>query len=206
MKQSRFAFYQDLVTQQSWQILQNLKKHISFILIGGWAVYLYTNGLKSKDIDIIIDYAELQKLKKSNEFYKNARLKKYEIKNEGIDIDIYLPYFSQIGLPVEELMSHTTSVQTFTILQKEALLITKIAAYKARKPSIKGQKDLVDIISLLMLNDFDFTFFNKLLKKYGVSEYNKMIVEILKKTREIGELKVNRHFFAKKKKEILTKL
>ena len=46
-------YYHDLVTQKSWEELQQLRKIIDFVLIGGWATYLYTKTLKSKDIDII---------------------------------------------------------------------------------------------------------------------------------------------------------
>ena len=90
------SFYQEMVTQKSWQILQNLKKQVAFILIGGWAVFLYTNSLKSKDIDVIIDYGQLEDLKRTGNVYKNERLRKYEIKREGVDIDIYLPFFSRV--------------------------------------------------------------------------------------------------------------
>ncbi len=199
-------FYQELVTEKSWKLLQRLKKQTDFILIGGWAVYLYTNGLKSKDIDIIIDYDQLEGLKNNNDVYKNERLKKYEIKNEGIDIDIYLPFFSSIGLPVEKLVKYTAKLQTFSLLQKEVLLLTKITAYEDRKASVKGQKDLIDIISLLLLDDFDFIFFKKVLKKYDLEEFKKILIDIVTKTKEIPELKLNRHFFAKRRKEIITRL
>ena len=49
-------FYHELITEKSFKILQDLRKKIKFILIGGWAVFLYARTLKSKDIDIIIDY------------------------------------------------------------------------------------------------------------------------------------------------------
>lgn len=94
-------FYQNTVSHKSWQLLTQLKKKFDFILIGGWAVYLYTQGLKSKDIDIIVDFSELSKLKQAYNIIKNERLQKYEIKTEGIDIDIYLPHYSALGLPTE---------------------------------------------------------------------------------------------------------
>ncbi|PJA52723.1 hypothetical protein CO166_04510, partial [Candidatus Roizmanbacteria bacterium CG_4_9_14_3_um_filter_36_11] len=78
------SFYQSIVTEKSWKMLQMLKKNIDFILIGGWAVYLYAKTLKSKDIDIIVDYQELDKIKKNFQLIKNDRLRKYEIKKEGI--------------------------------------------------------------------------------------------------------------------------
>lgn len=33
-------FYNDLITQKSWQTLKRLAGKIEFVLIGGWAVYL----------------------------------------------------------------------------------------------------------------------------------------------------------------------
>lgn len=200
------SFYQEMVTQKSWQILQNLKKQVAFILIGGWAVFLYTNSLKSKDIDVIIDYGQLEDLKRTGNVYKNERLRKYEIKREGVDIDIYLPFFSRVGLPAEELVTYATSKETFSLLKKEILAVTKIAAYVARKASIKGRKDLIDIISLLLLDDFDYVFFKKILKKYNLHEYNEVVNVIFSKTKDIPELGLNRHFFAKRKKEIVSRL
>lgn len=58
------AYYHDIITEKSWVELKNLAKNIKFILIGGWAVYLFSKTLKSKDIDIIVDYPRLSRLKK----------------------------------------------------------------------------------------------------------------------------------------------
>lgn len=44
-------FYNEIITQKSFVFLQGLKKEYEFVLIGGWAVFLYSHGLKSKDID-----------------------------------------------------------------------------------------------------------------------------------------------------------
>jgi hypothetical protein len=208
MKRLNFntQFYQDLVTEKSWFLLNRLKKEISFVLIGGWAVYLYTNSLKSKDIDIIIDYPALEKLRKDFLIHKNERLKKYEIKKEGIDIDIYLPYYSYLGLAVEKVIKETEQLQGFTVAKKEVLLITKIFAYLKRKTTIKGQKDLIDIISLLLLPDFDFDNFKQIIKKENLTNYQKHLEEIITDVKELPELNLNRHFYSKKKKEILLKL
>src|SRR3989338_3199496 len=97
------AYYHDLVTKQSWQELILLKKLIPFVLIGGWATYLYTKSLKSKDIDIIIDYPALSALKKFYDVHKNERLAKYEAVKGPVQIDIYLPHYSRLGIPAEEI-------------------------------------------------------------------------------------------------------
>lgn len=68
------AFYHDLVTEKSWDELKKLHTICNFTLLGGWAVYLYTHGLKSKDIDILVDYTELPKLRSRYNFSKRTFL------------------------------------------------------------------------------------------------------------------------------------
>ncbi|PJA53441.1 hypothetical protein CO166_01825, partial [Candidatus Roizmanbacteria bacterium CG_4_9_14_3_um_filter_36_11] len=136
---------------------------------------------------------------------KNDRLRKYEIKKEGIDINIYLPYFSDLGLPVEKLIKHQDRNQGFTILKKEVLLVTKLKAYQGRGVTIKGVKDKIDIISLVLLPDFDFDFWRNFIKKERISVYSELIDKILLEIKEVPELNLNQHAFAKKKKEIIKK-
>ena len=84
-------FWHDAVTEKSFIFLQGLRKNFKFVLIGGWAVYFHTKALKSKDIDIVVGFEELAKLRQSFPLIKNDRLSKYEIKAEGFDVDIYVP-------------------------------------------------------------------------------------------------------------------
>ena len=72
-------FYRDQVTQKSWQLLQDMAKKYKFVLIGGWAVWLYTHQLKSKDIDLVVEFDQLERLRQDFSLTKNDRLKKYEI-------------------------------------------------------------------------------------------------------------------------------
>ena len=73
-------YWSTIITQKSWEILQQIKPKIDFVLIGGWATYLWTRAHKSKDIDIVIDFDELAKLRKKYSVKKNDNLKKYETK------------------------------------------------------------------------------------------------------------------------------
>lgn len=196
-------FYQQFLTDKSFSILTQLKKQFKFTLIGGWAVYFYTNSLKSKDIDMIIDYSQLEEFKKEFMIEKNERLKKYQIKIEEIDIDIYLPFYSNLGLPVEKIIKKTTLLNGFTLLEKEVLLITKLKAYQDRGASVKGQKDLIDIISLVLLEDFDFKYLSKLVKEHHLEKYFGVLEKLILETREIPEIKLNQHVFAKKRKKLL---
>ncbi|MEK6936320.1 MAG: hypothetical protein AABW67_06030 [Nanoarchaeota archaeon] len=117
-------FWNSLLTEKSWKILHEIKHKYNFILIGGLAVYLLTRQQKSKDIDIVIDLTELKKFDK-NELRKNDNLKKYEIKNEEIDIDIYLEYYSKLNIPVEDIKNYAVEIEGFRVLCPEALLISK---------------------------------------------------------------------------------
>lgn len=197
--------YHDLITEKSWKFLQELKRRYRFILIGGWAVYLYTNSLKSKDIDFICDYKTLQELKNKFELIKNERLKKYEIQMPEFDIDIYMPFFSELGIPVEDLQNMTTSIEGFTALNLEALLVTKQFAYANRKHSLKGEKDKIDILALLY-RGINFKEYEKLLDTYQFSYLKKELREILTKTREVPELDLNQHAFSLFKKRLLPRL
>ncbi len=183
------TFYHDLITKKSWQTLQNLKRQVDFILIGGWAVWLYTKSLKSKDIDIIVNYDQLEKLRQFYPITKNDRLKKYEARNEEVQIDIYLPHYSQIGIPAEEIIKNIQTLETFSVPKIETLLALKLYVYSQRQLSAKGQKDRLDILSLLLLT--------------SPVKLSKELINIIKETTKIPELNINEHVWSKKKKELL---
>lgn len=196
-------YYHDLVTEKSFEILKFLRRQYNFILIGGWAVFLYTNSLKSKDVDIVLDYEVLSKLKEDFEMTKNERLKKYEIKIEGIDIDIYLPYFSDPGLPCEEIKKFVTRKEGFNAPIPEVLLILKQNVFRERKGSQKGEKDKIDIFSLLLLENFNLKKYKKILREYKKEGLKIQLKELLKETKEIKELKLSQYKIAQLKKKIL---
>lgn len=198
-------FYHNLITEKSWKTLQDLKSKYKFILIGGWAVFIYTHGLKSKDIDFICDYEELEKLRQNYDLIKNQRLKKYEIKQDNTDIDIYLPFFSDLGIPCNEIQKNTIKYFGFVVPKIEILMILKQHAFQDRIGSTKGEKDKIDIISLLQQN-FDFNFYLKTLKKLKKQNFVSDLKKIFKITIEVPELNLNQHQFSKFKKSILGKI
>lgn len=199
-------FYHPLVTEKSFQILQSLRKKYRFILIGGWAVFLYTGALKSRDIDLILEYEELEKLSREFTLSKNQRLRKYEIKQEEIDIDIYLPYFSDPGLPAEEIKKYTAQIEGFVVPIPELLLILKQRAYYQRKDSLRSQKDKIDIFSLLKSTEIDWELYRKILKKHEQEKLRQELIDLLGLTFEIKEIKLNRHLLSKLKRELLKKI
>lgn len=199
-------FYHNLITEKSFKILQDLRREYKFILIGGWAVFLYTHTLKSKDIDLIIEYEELEKIRKRFFLTKNDRLKKYEISLDGIDIDIYLPFYSNLGLPVEEIKNYVQSLEGFTVPRPEILLILKQKAYLDRVGTPKGEKDKIDILAILSKIDLDFTFYKKILKDYRLEKYLIHLKDLLQSVVQVPELDLNAFQYSKLKKKILTQL
>lgn len=196
-------FYHNLITTKSWQFLQTLKKKYDFILIGGWAVFLYTQALKSKDIDLILDFEQLEKLKKEFSVFKNERLKKYEARKEEVEIDIYVPFYSHPGIPAEEMKKFSLSLEGFKVPQKEALALLKQKALMSRKESVKGRKDLGDLISLFRLADFDWEKYQALVQEYNLKSLTLETAALIKKVRKIEELNLNPHQTSRLKKKIL---
>ena len=195
-------YYHDLVTQKSWIELQNLKQMFNFVLIGGWAVYLYTKTLKSKDIDIIIDFDKLSILEKHYSLFKNDRLKKYEAVLDEVQIDIYLPHYSQIGIPVEVLIKQVYKTEGFTVLDINYLVSLKIYTLSKRGRTPKGRKDFIDLISLINTNLVDLTKVVEIIKKYNFQTSLNKFIEFLNENLELPELEINKHKFSKIKKDI----
>ena len=199
-------YYHDVITQKSFAYLKELRKKYKFILIGGWAVYLYSQSLKSKDIDIIVDYDELARMREMSEVFKNDRLRKYEINEGNFDIDIYVPHYSRLGIEVDEAINNPTNIDGFVVPQLEILFLLKLFAWHNRRGSAKGQKDELDIFSLCFLPEFNWEKYIDFFQKFNFSLYNQEFIKLLKNTRSVKELGINEQKMAKLRKEILGKI
>ena len=198
-------FWNSQLTEKSWKLLQELKKKYDFVLIGGWATYLWTKQQKSKDIDIVVGIKELQKLKAEN-LSKNDNLKKYEIKTEEIDIGIYVSYFSKLAIAPEKLKKYARKLEGFNVVSPEALIILKQGAYEDRKNSVKGEKDTIDILSLLFFTNVDFKSYNSILKEHSLNNYKTRLIGLLKNFKDYNSLNLTPMEFKIKKKLIFDEL
>lgn len=193
-------FWNDEITETSWKKLISLRNTLDFVLIGGWAVYLYTKLHKSKDIDIVIDYSVLNKLQKEYTLNKNERLKKYEIKLEdGFDIDIYLSGYSILSFPVKDILENTMIREGFKVPRPEILLLLKLGAFMNRKNSIKGGKDAIDILGIMFYADIDFEFLKKIIEKHKLEGCQKELLNVLNEFElsMIKYLNLNQNSFSK---------
>ena len=202
-------FWNSLLTEESQKLLLNLKSlesenKIKFVLIGGWAVWLHTKMLKSKDIDIILkDFESLNFFKENYKASKNDKLKKYEIKIGDVDIDIYVPYFSEFIIPVEELIKYDIKIEDLNVLTPEMLLILKQQAEIARGSTVKGMKDKVDIISLC--NKINFQEYHNILEKYDLLNLRTRLKSIIKNFNEPGYLNLDFIGLKRLKRDLLKK-
>ncbi|MBI2574296.1 hypothetical protein HYV82_00225 [Candidatus Woesearchaeota archaeon] len=199
-------FWSEQQAENSWKVLQQLKGKLDFILIGGWAAYLLAKLQKSVDIDIILDLKELDKCRKMFDVTKNDNLRKYQIKIEGVDIDIYVPFYSKLPIPAERLAEHATAIESFTVLKPEALLILKQAAEQGRRASAKGQKDRIDIMGLLIYASPDLEHYKELLRTYKLEEYKEELKEMIRTFDGYKYLGLNQRQLKLKKKELLGEL
>ena len=201
-------FWNSLLTEKSWRIMQELKKEdFRFIVIGGWAAYLWTKQHKSKDIDILIlNFDDLEHVEKKYDLRKNDNLKKYEIKIEEIDIDIYIPYYSKLTLDIGFIANHTTKVEGFEVVLPEILLILKQGAELDRKDSIKGQKDRIDIMTLLCYSKIDFKSYNNIIEQHKLVNYRQRLRQIITTFKDLKHLNTNANDYTKVKRQLLEKL
>ena len=204
-KFNKMEFWNSQLTEKSWRLLQEIRKKYNFILIGGWSTYLWTKQQKSKDIDIVVSLTELQKLKQED-LRKNDALKKYEIKSDEIDIDIYLEYYSKLTIPPEDIKKYTSQIEGFNVASQEALLVLKQGAEIDRENSIKGEKDRADIVSLMLFANPDYNAYLKILKNYSKEEYFHRLVKILKDFREYNIVGLSPKEFKSKKEKTLEQL
>lgn len=200
------AYYRDSVTEASWQLLQKLKRQYEFCLIGGWAVWLYTKQLKSKDIDLVVAPEELSRIRGKYALIKNDRLKKYEFRQKEVQIDVYSAYYSDLGIVSEEILANQIVKEGFKIPAVELLIILKLVAWLGRRGTGKGRKDLIDIISLLDLDDFNqekMKYWLKLAKLVKSVEELRNSISQLSAVEEMG---LNQHQIARRKKVWLERL
>ena len=189
------VYYRDSVTEASWQLLKELKRQFQFCLIGGWAVWLYTRQLKSKDIDLVVKPEELSRIRRKYELFKNERLKKYEFRQGEAQVDVYAAYYSELGIEAEKILQDCRIVEGFSLPLPEVLFILKLAAWLDRKSSPKGRKDLIDLVSLLETQKLD----RDKLKHQRI----KILIKELKLLGSLPELNLNQHQLARAKKRWL---
>lgn len=135
------------------------------IFIGGMATYLYgsDNLLPvniSHDVDFIIKKDDINDVETMYGPLKiNNRLKKREFIIGETQYDLYIEFQHGLKFDYSELQKHSNIIQGVRVPALEHLLALKTLAYIDRKESLKGEKDLRDIITMILL-----------INKYGINK------------------------------------
>lgn len=177
-------FWNDIATEKSWQVLRSMAKKFSFILIGGWACYLLTKTMKSKDIDIIADFETLDRIRQKFPVKKTGFLRKYEARIGDTSVDIYVSHYSRFMLPAKDIERSALDVEGFRIPSPEVMVLLKQHAETERKYSAKGQKDRVDIMNLLVNSGFNAKEYLRLTGAYGLGGCRERLLEIVREARK----------------------
>jgi len=194
-------FWNENVIESSWKVLQELRKEFDFILIGGWASWLITKTLKSRDVDIVVDYQELEKIRLRYDLKHNSNLRKYEIRIRGIDVDIYVPHYSKIGIDLSKIK--IVKIQGFKVVCPEQLLIMKQFVWKKRTGE-KKKKDEIDIFALVTVVDFDK--YKEFLKQENKMSYIDDLISVVKNFKDYKYLNLTPRKFKLLKEKILKEL
>ncbi|MBI2508222.1 hypothetical protein HYV89_04690 [Candidatus Woesearchaeota archaeon] len=165
--------WNETVVEKSYDILNKIKEELDFIIIGGWASWFHTKTVKSKDIDIYVDFGDFFNFQKSlaNKgifISLNQKLKKYESKIDDVDIDIYTPNYCDLIIPCKDVFFEKwfKKIDGFNVILPEPFLILKLKAEENRSGTIKGFKDRIDILAMIHKSDLDRKFLSEIEKRY----------------------------------------
>ena len=159
-------FYRDDQVRDAQAMLDRLRQVVpDAVVLGGWAVFLYTRGQRSTDVDIAVDFEVFGRLQAAfpGQITKNNNLRKYELIVDKVEVDILVGHFSNAGIPIEHVLEPTQSISGFRVMSTEGLLAMKLCAWMDRSGRPKGDKDEADVLSLLRAVEFDWSRYREII-------------------------------------------
>ena len=143
------------------RLLDNVKEISALIpgavFIGGVAVFLHASKTMqeiaeaSHDADLFIGLCDLADLRDIEELTSNRRLDKQQFIKDGFEFDVYVERNNSLAVPYDDILLCSSNINDIRVASLGHLLILKSDAAISRKGSAKGQKDMRDIIRILML-------------------------------------------------------
>jgi hypothetical protein len=163
-------FWNNDKTDRSLLVLRSLSKGIGFVLIGGWAVYMYVNSQKSEDVDIAVEPDRL-------DFFRRHGISEYEglpIKYSvvgGTIVNLFINGYADQALPVpvSRIMSDYTLIDDIKVVRKELLLLLKLWGY-FRSDDTKLRKDMIDVLTLVFYGGIDLRKFARYISEYKIEK------------------------------------
>ncbi|MEW5996958.1 MAG: hypothetical protein AB1657_05185 [Candidatus Micrarchaeota archaeon] len=109
---------------------------------------------------------------------------------------------------MEKLEECVSNAQGMRVPSPEALVILKQGAEIGRRGSIKGRKDIIDIITILLHSSFSLKKYQELATKYGLKGFEEELEKevLLFSTKDLEYIGINLNEFAKWKRNFLKEL
>jgi len=168
MRNMPMQFWNEEQTKKSRELLNMLASSVDFVLIGGWAVYMYIRQQMSLDVDLAITYNSLEYFRKYGiNDYKGMKVK-CSIVN-GVYVDLFIEDFSDKDLPVHvsTILKEYNIIEGIKVVDKELLLLLKLWGY-FRADEQKIRKDMLDVLGLMLYGDIDLKKFKAYIDEYKV--------------------------------------
>ncbi|MEK6873272.1 MAG: hypothetical protein AABW91_00325, partial [Nanoarchaeota archaeon] len=115
-------------------------------------------------------------------------------------------FYSKLTIPPEDLKNFILKIEGFDVVIPEVLLILKQGAEFDRGNSLKGQKDKLDIIAILLFCDINFKKYKEIIKKYSLNNYIERLMFILRNFNDYGSFNLTPKEFKSKKLKLLNDL
>lgn len=164
-------------------------QHPDITYIGGIAVYLHAvNGGEAEiaeathDADFYVSMAEMSELRDVEDVTPNRRLNRHQIIRSGFEFDIYTERLSALIVPYDAVRAHAVRYGTIAVACQEHLLALKLEAFRDRRGSAKGDKDVRDIarLCLTMKKSRDRPFDPALVAAYLTDEHVSLLRDAAK--------------------------
>lgn len=155
MKGMRKQYWNRESTNASLRLLRSMPKELDFVLIGGWAVYMYIGAQKSQDIDIVIGYDHINYFRQFgiNE-YRGGKVRYSNV--NGVIVDLFIEDYIDTDMPFPSAIigDNYVKIENIKVVDKNLLLLLKLWGYFSAD-EIKHRKDIIDVVSLLFYGGID---------------------------------------------------
>jgi hypothetical protein len=163
-------FWNREATNKSLKLLGSLTNHVDFVLIGGWAVYMYVGAQKSQDIDIVVDYDSLNYFRQFGiSEYPHSKIK-YSVV-DGVVVDLFVEEFidPDMPFPSKMVLDNYVRMQSIKVVDRNILILLKLWGYFSAD-EIKHRKDIIDVVSLLFYGGIDLKKVRRYVERYKIDK------------------------------------
>jgi hypothetical protein len=130
------------------------------VYIDGIAIYIHAinhadvapYAQATHDGDFYISLADMSDLRDLEEVTPNRRLSKHQIIKNGFEFDIYTERQSNLLVPFDVVQANAVQYGDLRVCGLTELFVLKLEAFRDRRQSAKGAKDVQDLYRLALLS------------------------------------------------------